>query len=539
MSKRTLRHKYHIHKDNVAAMRSIQNLRDESGKFPFNPTCWDMITIIAGFGKAKGCYMALKTMAKEMGGRVTTRTLQSHENYLFDQGVISRFQQTSDGRTTYIRRIKAPKTDTIESVAAYRKRTGRYKYRTKSEALFLSERHEKFACSDMKNFPERHEKFSPNIEIWNIRSKIIELTPKSPLTPRTPDSDGRPSGGIGVGIRRPRYESCRTREKESIISSKEGKEVLMAEMPEPEPIKRKKKQPKNQRERRAKAIAKHNRGHIVNPLGGPDTRLRRMKPKLARDIGPTGSVTAAQLYRHLVVKYEEALGVSIEPQMPQGRDAIVSWFDNLRQDFLQLCGYKPTYRDLSEYFEWMLEPKRLERTIGAHKIGGGAAILKVQQFQGKVHIRTFYDAKLRRKTKQDAPKEYNQKVLQKQQFMDEFQDICDTVSRKYQNPTGMALCLARFGFPLVVQCLHDRHGMSEDTCKRTIIDAMARYVARAEDPEKAKEYLKVGLASSASRSYLYNQATLWREWKGKAEALVKAAVEKYEREKDGQEKEGR
>ena len=172
--------------------------------------------------------------------------------------------------------------------------------------------------------------------------------------------------------------------------------VAKDQEPEP-PISRKKKKPRNQQERRAEAIKKHNQGHIVNPMGQPDNQLRRMKWQLAKDIGPTGGVTAAQLWRHLNKKYLDAHGIGIEDQMPTDRYAITAWFDKLRKKFLVACGCNVDYRDLSGYFDWIMESQRLRKIIGISTAVGKAAALKPQQLEGQVYIRQFYDQVLRRR----------------------------------------------------------------------------------------------------------------------------------------------
>lgn len=539
-----IRHKYHVHKDNMETFSLLEDLRDENGRFPFIPNLWHMMTIIGGFPRDKGCYMSLKNMAGEMG-RISERTLKDYGTYLEAQDLVAKFKRKEGMKTICIRWLKKPKKKTIESMASFRKRTGKYKYQT-SEAqqnrpFFKNKGREIFSTRDGKFSPKRREIFAPYIEKVTKRTTTRELPPKSPTSENEAKRTvagvrlRRPSVASGVGQGRPHYSALRPSTLGGLVSQEKEKPVeyipeeipVAKKDPDPEPpIDRKKKKPRNQRERRAEAIKKHNKGHIVNPMGQPDNQLRRMRWQQARDIGPTGGVTAAQLWRHLNKKYLEAHGVTIEDQMPTDRYAITAWFDKLRKKFLVTCGCKVDYRDLSAYFDWILDPQRLKKIIGISTATGKAAALKAQQLEGQVYIRQFYDQVLRRrKQAPDKAAITNPGVKLAQEKLDEFQDICEEIHNYADDPVGLVICMARFGIPLVAQYFYERQATSESQCRKRIIHAMTQFVMQAEDREEAIRYLDQASSASERKAYLYNENTLWQDWAPKCKEIIGAANE--------------
>jgi hypothetical protein len=293
----------------------------------------------------------------------------------------------------------------------------------------------------------------------------------------------------------------------------------------------KKNKPRNKKERRAEAIKKHNQGHVVNPTGGPDIRLRKFDWKRARDIAPEGSITVAQLWRHIHLKYEESFGEGLlEGQMPQDRYAIGAWFDKLKQRFMKTCGYQIDNRDLSEYFTWILDPKRLESMMGMGRLTASKNFLRVEQIQGAVYVQRFYNEVLRRRTG-TVIDTANENIKRLHRISDEVHDAFDYMTESGDSTMGWILSLVQYGFPLVLQFMMERQSMSEGQARKRIIDIMAEFIGKATEVGLATKYLDKAADATKRKAETYNKYTVWQDWETKCNGLIEEATEKAKSEK--------
>jgi hypothetical protein len=299
-------------------------------------------------------------------------------------------------------------------------------------------------------------------------------------------------------------------------------------------VKAKKKKPRTQKERRADAIQKHNRGHVVNPTGGPDLRLRKFDWQKARDIGREGAVTTAQLWRYLHLRYEEAFGDGIlEGQMPQDRYAIAAWFDKLKQRFLKTCGHQVDNRELSEYFAWILDPARLDSMMGMGKLTASKNYLRVEQVQGAVYVQRFYNEVLRRKAGVVVDT-VNEHVRQWQRISDEVHDAFDFMAETADTDVGMIISMVRYGFPLMLQFMMERKGMSEGQARKCLVNVMKDFIRSSKDFDGAKKYVEKAMEATARFEFTYNKYTVWKDWREKCDGLIEEASKGAQEEKDAE-----
>lgn len=565
-----------IYKDNKDTVEALKKLRDENGKPPFKPNVWCLIEMVARFPRENGCWMSLESIREEMGGRITVRTIRSNFRYLHAIGVVSKFCSKHNGKGRSIRRLKVPGCTTVESVSAYRIRTNQYpKKQEKDNALWednLSPMEDKKPdslweenfSSTIKNFEPMGENFSSMEDpkpdaLWEEKlssdgGKIFLHTPekfsseyrmgnieykygKTPYIPpfEIPEecdmekqvADGRPSVAKRVGCADPNSiaDAIDVSGGKTLSEQNEEKamEINLDILDEPDeapcgsvvPSTIKKSQPKTQRARRQEALDLHNGGHIANPLGRPDNSPRCLRWKKARDIGPEGAVTVSQLYRHLVVKYWDAVGVSVEDQLPRDRYAVKAWFDRLRQSFLDLCGYDPSYRELAEYFDWLLNPGRFKNP---QKIEA----FKVQQIQGKIYVKQFYDRHLFKKDKQQVSS-CNPAVIRGMEILEEMNKIYGIFEKFIDNKLAFVDYMARYGIVLPVQLLYERSGLSEGQCRKRIIELMAYYLRTATDREAAMEMLTLAFKATERFEHIYDSSFIWQDWRVKCEGLLEEA----------------
>lgn len=588
-----MRYKYHVHNTNEAAIRTIELLVDENGRSPWSNTTWDIISLIAGFDRKAGCFMSYEGMSKELGGRISPRTIRRHENYLEDIGVMSKFTERTEGnKTKCTRRLVMQTQKRVPSLKQYSHSEGLYGPKNNTKGIFfLGKVRDKMSNGDGQNVKDSVTKWPPSIERDNKKenNKDNHLYPPSgisdsdPMDPMGIDGSGSyrsPPEIRGGDQGRPHHEGCRPRstageynsnpnETEKTmkvddlvelehffpgltIAKAGGKAAPGPELgvgpapgtghettcvpkyqddpgePHVEPLLKKGRGPrkKTKQEQRAETLRMHNDGHIVSPLGPANTQLRKFDWKRAKDIGPEGAVTAAQLWRHLFIQYENAFGPgTLEPQLAQDKHAITSWFDSVRAIFVKTCGYEPTYRELSQYFTWMLDPQRLNR-MGIDKVAGSRSCLKIQQLQGGVHIRSFFDHFLRHR-KNDDVGTCNENIRRLGSMMDELKEIFDNIYESLEMTTSdMVLRMAHYGFPLFLQVLVERKGLSENGARKRIIETMAKFMSEASDLDAAIRYMGKATYSSEANEKFYTEATLWGDYGAKCMGLVEEAAEK-------------
>lgn len=259
--------------------------------------------------------------------------------------------------------------------------------------------------------------------------------------------------------------------------------------------------------RMTESIRKHNNGHLVSPLGEPDRRIRKFDPRKARDIGQEGEVTPSQLWRHLHSKYENAFGPDVlEAQLPQDRNAIVAWFDGFRSKFARICGHRPSYRDLSEYFTWILDPSRLRKVMNVGSLTNSRSFLRVQQMEGGVYMRTFFENELSKKSAGGTSS--NLDVVKWGDAIRETAEAFDEMDRARGDPIRLVLCMVKFGFSLVLQFHVERRGMTGERARREVIDVASNFVRESTNEEMAVRYMRNAARSSRENSRLYTEETV-------------------------------
>jgi len=202
----------------------------------------------------------------------------------------------------------------------------------------------------------------------------------------------------------------------------------------------------------------------------------------------------------------------------------------LKQRFMKTCGYQVDNRDLSEYFAWILDPARLDRMMGMGKLTASKNYLRVEQIQGAIYVQRFYNEVIRRRDGIVLDTE-NKAIKRLQAISDEIHEAFDFIAESYDTNVGIILSMARYGFPLVLQFMVERHGMSEGQARKRIVDNIKEFVRDAEKPDKAVKFMDKAMESSKTFEFTYNRYTIWKEWKEKCEGLIEEAVEKAKTEK--------
>lgn len=292
---------------------------------------------------------------------------------------------------------------------------------------------------------------------------------------------------------------------------------------------------KTQRERERGALSLIHKGHIANPLGGPDNKPRQIT-KRARDIAPTGAVTVPQLYKHLCGMYERAFGPGlIESMLPTDRHAIQSMFDNLRQAFAEECnGYNASYRDLAEYFEWFLKPERLDRIMGISKLKLG--YIPWQQMCGGVWLRRYYEAVVLRR-RGDAivvSSSGRERIGEIRRMTTEaFEDF----AKNEDDDEGFVMTMANVGFALAGAWLHDEKHMNASEAKHRIIEAMVKYLRMCRVKSSGIEVLKFCESATVRNAEIGKYTSIWSDPVNDCKGFVDIAIEKAGLKNGGTEEE--
>ena len=272
------------------------------------------------------------------------------------------------------------------------------------------------------------------------------------------------------------------------------------------------KRPKNRRERKAHAKRLTSGGHIVNPLGKVDTRPKRIRYKSARDIGPTGNVTTSQLMKHLVKSYEAAFGESIEDHLPTDTHSVQSWFDNIKQRYLETNGATIDNRGLSEYFSWLFDPKRHKKVMSFYAISG------------MMYLRRYYDEVVSKVGRSDSSE--SETVVRHDRILGEYQEAYSSIGEAIGDgsckPAVLIMEMVDWGIPMVVQCLRDKVNLPESECVRRVTEAMSYYYSKQRDKDRAESYLRDILKKSEQRSYLYTKSMIWGKdgWRESCSSII-------------------
>lgn len=403
----------------------------------------------------------------------------------------------------------------------------------KNDVIFLSAGEAKFA-EKAGNFAPEKANFAPilkkHTESVTETKKI--LPPKAP--PRSPDEelfdvnfDSENGGSLrdpdGLTNSRQPITFGRSDQTEQIKNSSQENENDMSECLTP---KKKPKVAKTERERRAEALQKANQGHIVNPNGIVNNRKKECNWKLARDIGPTGAVTTAQLWRHLVKHYDKAFGPGImENMISRDKTSLSSTFDDIKQTFIKLHAYEASLRDLAEYFDWFFEPRRLDSIMkGSSKfVDPKTRILHFKNICATAFLERFYSEVIEvRKLKQAHPSELSKAddaILYVNQAFDEIRTAMSGADND-----ALVSAIVGNGFALSAQCMYEDFDLDESECKRRIISAMAEFLKTSPVPDKALEYLKLANGTTKEHAIFLRKGCIWLEWEEKTKDLITLAI---------------
>lgn len=549
-----------IKPENRNAYEVILSLRDEEGKLALLPPHISIVETIASYPKKTGCFASLSWLNAQTIRASSRKTLPRHLDYLVKIGVLSKTVEM--GKKVF--RIQVPSEATVCSQKEYRtaKNLPEYAYRTVckenkmhgnidgdqslTEWVYSSDASENLGSKlATKQNPNETLFFNNNLGInlaheranliqsdrlslptfdratleeHNIKNTIF-IPPKTPLCTleseknlETFDSLVRPATqSEGGETTRPLPDGASRRESPQDIQ--EDFVVIP-----------KGRKPKNQLERQAAAKQKLDHGHIANPLGGPDNRPHRCNPKLARDISLDRSVTVSQLYRHACKLYEKAFGPGVfEGMMPSDRTAIGSMFGELKQRFIDYCeGLDPSNRDLSEYFEWFMEPQRLQKMLSVSKYTlGDKPVVHFRQILGAAYIRRFYDEVLKKKIPEQK---------RSNDILSETGDFWDSAFRQMReiNGSNWNFCriLASFGYPAMAQFLFEEYGFDDLKCKQKLLSEIEHFINSAENKNEAVLYLALACKSSEQHEKYLDEKCVWHSWKEKVSDIIPSVCKK-------------
>jgi hypothetical protein len=403
---------------------------------------------------------------------------------------------------------------------------------TEDDAFFLSLSGEKLSLQREKSEEKlslQVEKLSPYIEksIDKTTKNNLEDHPLTPLSLALPQDCGHASRAREAApTGRPCRGGLRPRQGEVVFNNKKTRSQEGSEQESSEPVvgAGPKKGPKNQQERMAEAAKLRDAGHVVNPLGRVDNRGRRLSPGRARQVGSTGGVTNASLYRYLVDKFDENgwHGV-MEVELPPFRENVAAQFDLLRQKFIDSCGHKPDNRELYEYFEWFLEPTRLRKFLSSAR-RAGRDYPAWPQMMGTAYAREFYDTCLKQKAA-GRTRAGDADVDKIKGAIKYIRDAFERMRNVEEDDTESAFCIGSYGFVLYAQYLHDEKSLDASGCKKRIIQIMVRFLKGAESKKPAMEFLRNAAKVTESNHKVNDDCEIWPEWRAVTADVVRTALE--------------
>lgn len=275
-------------------------------------------------------------------------------------------------------------------------------------------------------------------------------------------------------------------------------------------------------ERRAEAAKLRNAGHVVSPLGRVENRGRRLKPDLAGEIGEIGEPTEAQLYKFLTRKFEEnGWSDVLATELPAFRESFSKNLDELRQKFIDGCSYRPTNRELYEYFSWYMEPKRL-----AKMLSGKLSHASWYQIKGQAYVRQFYDHVLFKRHKSHAPQG---EVSAGQAMQDYVREAYDCIRRAEENDDEKVMAMGQYGFVVYAQFLLDTHGLTGSECKDRIIGLLVKFSRKIPNKAFAREFLDKMHKATAENHEVNGLCEVWGDWTETIKDFAATAMEQAER----------
>lgn len=574
-----------VQKENFPTYHALANLKADDGKRALKPAHLRIIEYIGSFPKGR-CFATDSHINSESMGATSPKTIRMHLAYLVAVGALKTYPM---GRKRILE-LALPAGPVI-SQRNFRvnRKMSEYSYAQKplsvhhvnmtvacsiepskpqksqqppldqswfysdiqpqKEALFLSKEGANFA-SEKDNFTPKKANFAPILrEATEIKTnKEKNLPPKrSPLPLQKPTDLTTEVKGLGGEIwgegfegslrdpdgmlSHPMKDDYRRLNSESRSDFNQEKERNEdPEMSEPIFVK-KTKQPKTAQEKRAEAVRLSNAGHLVSPLGRTNNRKKKLKPKLACDIEPTGKVTTAQLWKHLVNLWNDRFGVGLlEKMVSTDKSAVASMFENLQQQFIKTCDeYKPDNRELSQYFDWFLDPKRLTGMLSFTKFDKNTMV-HWNALAGSTYIRKFYDQHI-------LPKRYAQEEIivvsglpEAKINAEKKKSIRQSYAKfrnSYDDAYDFGLEMIRHGYVFTAQFLHEDKELTEDEIREKIIQTMVYLLQISNNKKSTVETLQGGLRRTEELMVMMpKRITIWYDWKEKTKGLIETAIEK-------------
>lgn len=522
--------RYFVHKENKKIYNVLYWMKNTEGRSAFSEHHRRIMEYIGSFPPENGCFASNKCI-NDKTCQTSEKTFMRNLSYLIETGAVQK-TKNDNGR---IFRLCIPNKEAIpQRIFRANRGIASYAYIKKKEPFFCLESKEKSSIEKEQFSPEKGT-FFPYIPEEN--KELEEKETPNPLCLEKIDpaewvsiSSLRELEGT-ANIGRPLNEApSEPRDGQSFFLSSKKEQPEDKDYSDflPATKRGKLKLPRNEKERRLSATRKIGEGHITNPIGGPDSRPRRMNPKLARDIAPTGSVTSAQLFRYLTRLYENSFGEgTLSGMLPDSKHGIMNVFDNLRQKFVDSCNFEPTNRDLAEYFEWFLDPKRLSGILHSAKYGSDKGPVHFKMLEGAAFIRRFYDEIIKRRsgTKRDAyTNPAIEKIAEQLDFVDRYFKALKTAEQE-GNQDAFIVAMAGCGYALTAEYLHQEHSMDDSGCRQRIISAMSDYIKRSDDHKKAVRYLELGLqATFKNKKYLRSDCCIWYDCEQKCNDLIAIAI---------------
>lgn len=565
---------YMVRKENQPQFQLLVNIVNEQGHPALSAAHVQILEYVGSFPEANGCWASDKGISDQTIKAKSPKTIRVHLAYLVAIKALS-VTKTGKGRTYRLGAVTGP----VMSQKQYRVSKGMSEYAyakpakkeskvmsgestenidnswfidgekeektAKKQAIFLAEAINNFAAETANLAPEEAN-FAPILNSTNTESTKLEqkLPPKVPPRIEIPvedldDFDPVSGSGVAGSLRDPEDRpnsrpilaevgECRLRDepKSFMISKKNGED----EWSEPLYEKKRVKRPKTEAERRLEATKQAAKGHIVNPNGTPDNRKKEVNWKLARDIGDTGAVTIPQLWRHLVKLWDKSFGPGIiENMLSKDKSALTRTFGELRQTFITLFDFEPSNRDLAEYFDWFLEPKRLDSILNSGKYadpGKPKIEMHFRQLGGSVFLTRFYQEVILKRKQAEVKPTHGVEMSKADAAVLILDQRFSRLRATYDDNWKFLFAMVQTGYALTAQFLYDEKGMTDSECRQRIIQCMAEFIRESSDKPGAVEHLKSGIENTKNNAHLLRKdVCVWFEWQEKTKDLIEVAVQ--------------
>ena len=518
-----------VNKLNRKAYEMLFWLQSTKGKKALSESHLRIVEYIGSFPPTAGCFASNRTINSQTC-RSSMKAFLWNLGYLIHIGAIRRVE-SENGRTLY---LSTPNSIPVMPQSVYRHEKGitSYSYLDSPEKpSFFDETKGKVFHPEGKIIPQPRENFSSEGENFShIQESRTDLKTEPETTPPKappPEPVGLAALDREAALPRPQAKGFALREGEKDFFEETGKGMSAMAKPRKEypcdPLEPGDAKHKNTQERMAEAVALHNRGHIVNPLGKVDNRGRRIYPERARLIGETGEPTDTQLYRYLHDKFEENgwHGVFVQEMQPY-RDCVSARLADLRQKFMETCGCQAKNRTLYEYFRWFLDPSRLDMFMASAK-RAGRDYPAWQQMCGTVYLRRFYESEA--KNPKAIPAMAGKKIEKIQEDIEYLQYAYDRIRKAEDSEIETARCLREFGMVMYAVYLHDQRLLDGSEAKQSIVKFLTHFLQGFTDRVKGERYVKGIAEVTMENEECGNGNDLWPQWKETSGDIVKLALE--------------